>query len=235
VLVGGQAIWLWTELLRRNSTALRQLGPVSSFDVDFFGFYSTAKQLADAFNAVACKPGADDATPSSAKVEIHINGRDVVVDFIDHVLGITDSKKLRRRAVQLDFGPALGIDNLPLTALHPVHCLISRTANCLSPALQRMDQHSITQLRASYHIARRWIVMHLQQNTAGSLKEAKRSIKELFEWARSSPYARRLAKEFPDLSPVNILSEVSQHSNLDSTYVEKTLRAMIRKLTPKTS
>lgn len=230
VLVGGQAIWFWAEYLRRSSTALQRIGPVSSADVDFFGLYPVAKRLAAAFDGVALRPDVDDATPSTAMVTIDVNGHELTIDFIGHVYGVPD-KALRKRALTIDMGAALGGESLPITILHPMHCLFSRAANTLSPAMHRNDEHSVRQLTAAYHIARRWIINNLNSNTKTSKKEAYESLAELFVWARSSEHGKILGNSYPSLNPINILREAAAHQNISKLYAEKTIGPMINRLT----
>lgn len=86
-LVGGQALNLWAEYYA-SAPELALYGPYTSKDIDYFGQREAARKLARQLNGRLRIPRMDDDTPETAQVVATINGAEIQIDFLGHVLGV---------------------------------------------------------------------------------------------------------------------------------------------------
>jgi hypothetical protein len=223
-IVGGQALNIWAE--RYSSVAeLTDFGPYTSKDIDYFGQRDAAAKLAEQIGGRLRIPTMDDATPQSAIVEATIDGHDIEIDFLTHVLGVDDAG-LKKAAVNivLQVCTAEGIGILKVPIMHPFHCLQSRIANVVT--LHRKQDIARRQLEASPIVLREYINEML---TAGDHREATDTLERIFEYLRSDVVGRG-AHRIMKNDPATLLDYFAEDERIDVRYRENTLANMQRQL-----
>ncbi|MBO6862526.1 MAG: hypothetical protein JJ878_07815 [Alphaproteobacteria bacterium] len=212
-IVGGQAANIWANMFAKRNEALGKYGPFTSKDIDFFGTAEDAKRLAELIGATAETPSIDDNTPNSAKVTATIDGVELIIDFVDHVIGIQDNH-LKGRIVTLRLPTAdnTNFQELSIRLMHPIDCLASRVAN--HKQLGRRDATASRQLKAAPHILREYIRSMID---AGEIRKAQRIIKRLTKYIRSDKNGRFIHKLDCD-DPIEILQELENDSRLDHRF-----------------
>lgn len=164
-VVGGQALNIWAEYYSSRTNELSEFAPYTSKDIDYFGPQEAAKKMATALGGKVAFPPIGDSTPSTAIVTVLIDGREILIDFISHVLGIHD-RSLKNGVVEI-VAPLQLVDGevlISIPVMHPLHCLQSRIANALSPATKRRDDTALRQLRAAPIILREYINGAIEDN-----------------------------------------------------------------------
>jgi hypothetical protein len=229
--VGGQALNLWAERYAASVPALSEFGPYTSKDIDYFGHREAAQKLADALNGEVSFPSIDHAaTPSTAMVRATIGGQSVLIDFINGVLGIRRTERLQRDVVELEvpMHRADGSEHrtLLIPVMHPVHCLMSRIANVLSPATRRNDEVALRQLRASPLVVKAYIIEALD---AGDDREATDCLQTIHIYLKADKFGRDAHKHIC-FDPLGIIRDVANHPGFDSRYRELTIANMIREI-----
>jgi hypothetical protein len=136
-VIGGQATNLWAWYYQDKDPALRRDQPLTSRDIDYFGSFKAAENLAAALGGKAIKPTLDDMnTPNSAVVLATINGKPLKIDFLNGVLGVTRRELEQGVAVIEASAEVEGKERrAQIAVLHPVLCLKSRIANMLRSQL----------------------------------------------------------------------------------------------------
>ena len=125
VLIGGQALNFWAEQYADRDEALKEYLPFTSMDVDFLGGIDMSATLHDVWGGKLIRADMDTHTPMIAKLNFQTeDGRPVVVDFLDMILG-PDKIHIRKEA---------GVIKLPnsgktFRVMNPAHCLASRLIN----------------------------------------------------------------------------------------------------------
>lgn len=219
-IVGGQALNIWAE--RYSAVAeLADFGPYTSKDIDYFGQRDAAAKLAEAIGGRLRIPQMDDATPQSAIVEATIDGHEIEIDFLTHVLGVEDAG-LKKAAVNiiLQVKTAEGIDALKVPIMHPFHCLQSRVANVVT--LHRKQDVARRQLEASPIVLREYIAEML---VIGDHREATDTLERIFEYLRSDVVGKGAHKIMKN-DPAIILDHFTQDERIDARYRENTLANM---------
>ena len=88
-VVGGQATNLWAWYYRDREPALQTTEPLTSQDIDYFGTFEVARRFAEAVGGEVRRPSADDMnTPSTAVVIAKLNGKPLIIDFLNDILGV---------------------------------------------------------------------------------------------------------------------------------------------------
>jgi hypothetical protein len=230
-IVGGQALNMWAERYASRVPHLSEFGPFTSKDVDYFGHRQAAQKLADALGGEVDFPSLDDvATPSTAIVRAVIAGRPVLIDFINGVLGIRRTDRLQRDAVELEFPmynqdrPGSGMLLVPV--MHPVHCLMSRIANVLSPATRRNDDVALRQLHAAPLVVEAYIYEALE---AGDDREATDCVQSIHRYLKTDKFGREAHKQV-GFDPLDIIRSAASHPGFDQRYRERTIPNMIHEI-----
>lgn len=155
VLVGGQALAIWSQVYR--ITPPTELSSGISADIDFIGPASAAKALGNALNRSGgnwklhqVDPGG--ATPQTAKLSRTLEDEGCKeIDFLGAIVGI-GTDQARARAVEMtlpDISAAVKI-------IHPLDLLASRLHNLASLPEKRNDQ-GVAQARLAISVARAFI------------------------------------------------------------------------------
>lgn len=227
--MGGQALNIWAE--RYSHVAeLADFGPYTSKDIDYFGQRDAAAKLAKAIGGRLRIPQMNDATPQSAIVEATIDGHDIEIDFLTHVLGVEDAG-LKKAAVNivLQVRTEEGIGTLKVPIMHPFHCLQSRIANIVT--LHRKQDVALRQLEASPIVLREYISEML---AAGDHREATDTLEQIFAYLRSDVVGKGAYRIMKN-DPADILDYFAEDERIDARYREKSLANMRRQIAERRS
>lgn len=226
-VVGGQALNIWAEYYASRSSELSEFAPYTSKDIDYFGHQAAAKKMATALGGRIAFPPVGDSTPSTAIVTALIDGREISIDFISHVLGVLD-RSLKNGVVEI-VAPLQSTDGevlISIPVMHPLHCLQSRIANVLSPATKRRDDTALRQLHAAPIILREYINEAIEDN---DIKEATTCLQELFRYLRSDIHGRQVHRA-TSIDPIFIIKSFANDARLDPRYRRHNVASMIQTL-----
>lgn len=159
ILIGGQALGLWTDQLLSPEQLDDLGGPVTSKDVDFFGTVDLARDLARVLRGRIEIPDADHLnTPEAAIVLYERDGRTVQIDILGRLAGLSNAE-VQEGWVELPFGS--GDDEVIIRVIAPMEILRSRISNIIT--LKRRDPSAIRQLRLSPHVVEAYIHQQLDR------------------------------------------------------------------------
>lgn len=101
LIVGGQAVALWTRIyageLRRVDKGMLAV----SKDLDFHGTRADARELGKKLQTAPLFAGMDEATPSIAVMTAKVGARKFGIDIINNVLGV-DHRSLKKLTIQVE-------------------------------------------------------------------------------------------------------------------------------------
>jgi hypothetical protein len=123
VIIGGQAINLWSERYQKEEPPWLALRPYTSIDVDLLGNQSDARICAQGTKGELELPDDPAHTPNIAKVRCRNPAIDI--DILHTVNGLSTAEALQT-AVSLRHG------NVQLRVLHPILCIESKTVNLIT-------------------------------------------------------------------------------------------------------
>lgn len=219
VLVGGQSIVIWSHYYAHSPEFLEADIPVTTKDVDFLGSAKRAKEVAAAVNARIAVPLIDDATPSSAVLDLGCKGSaEERVDFVDYVKGPGDA--VRREAISIEVqlpDDAPGTKTL-VRVMHPLHCLQSKLENRIS--LGRSGLSAQTQLEATTPILREFVSDMLERRADARSLEARMAVATLDAlgvYLRRHPTGRQ-ADRFMERDPLSILHYFSDDGRIPAQF-----------------
>lgn len=165
VLVGGQAVALWTHFLRERSQEIAAFAPLASKDIDFEGSARSVRQAADLLAARMRLASIDDHTPNTGIVLfLDADGVEREIDFIDQPLGLR-ARDIRDTAVKMIVPSDEAGHEVPVWVMHPERCMESRIYN--AKVLGKTDPLAMRQLRASIACAREWSRYLLDEDPSG--------------------------------------------------------------------
>lgn len=124
VIVGGQAINLWSEIYEKDEEPWRSLRPFTSRDLDALGSATALVECARRTHGQALFPEAGQKTVNTGKLTVRIGGRPVEADFLSEVKGL-NNQEIRQTAKLITWR------KLRLRVLHPILCVESKTINLL--------------------------------------------------------------------------------------------------------
>lgn len=158
VLVGGQAVNLWSEFYLAQGRAPELLAdaPFTSKDIDFCGSHEAARLFAARVRQGRAKLATlDDATPNVGVVLfVDDGGHERVVDFLGAPFGMK-AREVERNSVRLDVLDDAGVSTgTTYRVMHPVDCLESRVHNVAGLADAYDTPRGRRQLHASVICAR---------------------------------------------------------------------------------
>lgn len=229
VLIGGQALYLWS---LRYPTRLPPFeeAHLTSKDLDYVRRVGKSIELlVDAWRAKGMKKaGADDPhTPHEALVYfVDVDDKDVVVDLMDSVLGVS-------RSEVLDKADRIDIGDTPIWLMNPIHCLFSRVANAFGRGLgEERYAREVVRIRAAIDICRGWLNEGLDDGmNRGDVQSAVRAVNYLVRYCRTSKareVARRTEINVADALP--LAHACWGRSRKLSLYRERTLLPVYEKL-----
>lgn len=184
--------------------------------------------MAAALGGEVRRATADDMnTPNTAVVLATFNGKKLVIDFLNGVIGVSrreleDGVAVIEVSAQID-----GIEHrAQIAVLHPILCLKSRVANMLHPGLMRRDQFAWKQLHAIIAVVRLYIDDALRD---GDWQEAKECLSDVFEYLRSNPFGKAAKREL-GVDILDILKHFQNDERIDGRYRKMTLSNMIERI-----
>ena len=227
LVVGGQSIFIWSEMYAAKSDWLANNTPTSG-DIDFMRNDKASQNLAAHYQVPLIKPKGDDSTVSDARVNVPLNGRHVIVDFMRSVYGVAD-KELEKRAVVIDLGVSSGDGKtLAFRIMHPFDCLVSRLSNVNGP-MRRIDSHSRTQTEASLHVLKCHIDTLIED---GKPNEACKYLQALEYVVKNNHLGKNSHRLFgKTVDPIALLTSFLDDGRLHPKWREKTLGPIIERLT----
>lgn len=155
VLVGGQALALWSQIY--HVVPPHELSGGISADIDFIGSLSAAKTVGRALNRSggswklhAVGPG--DATPPTAKLSLTVQGEGYKeIDFLGAIVGV-NTDQVKTRAVEMQVrGLSRGVK-----IIHPLDLLASRLHN-LADIPEKREPQGVAQGRLAIAVVRAFI------------------------------------------------------------------------------
>ncbi|MGB6487411.1 MAG: hypothetical protein WBE91_11050 [Steroidobacteraceae bacterium] len=155
VLVGGQALALWSQIYQVLPP--NELSGGISADIDFIGSVSAAKAVGQALNRGGGswklhEVDADDATPQAAKLSLTVQGEGYKeIDFLWAIVGV-NTDQVKTRAVEMRL-PGL---SRSVKIIHPLDLLASRLHN-LADIPEKRDAQGVAQGRLAISVARAFI------------------------------------------------------------------------------
>lgn len=223
-LVGGQALNFWAEYYSR-APELVEYAPYTSKDIDYFGRRKAAQKLADALGGRAIFPDPDYQTPQTAIVKATFAGHDLVIDFLDFVIGVK-SDSLERQAVEIVVPIRAGEEQgeLRIPVMHPLHCLQSRAANVMT--LRRTDDATMRQLGAAPIILREYVADLLAD---GDVQEAQATLQALFQYLRSDTHGREV-HQHSRRDPLLVIEAFADDERFPELYRQHNIRSMLNEL-----
>lgn len=211
IIVGGQAISLWSHLYEGADSELDGL-EVTSKDLDFYHNKDAEIALAESLEEGKLKvPTGDDHTPCAAVVTGKLGNRTVVVDFLSQVKGVTDESLLKN---SITYGDPEDPEGLFITLMHPVDCVRSRLSNI--NILRRHDAHSVKQAIASIRILDCFVEDQLSQNSDLGRRNALDALRALEKIIEKQHIGRTTDTVFGlALRPDRILEKYVNDTRLD--------------------
>lgn len=153
VLVGGQALGIWVDLLLAPDIIDKLGGPVTSKDVDFFGNVDLAHELAHHLGGRVCRPDADHVTTPEAAIVLYERGnKSYQIDILGRLAGLTEAE-VRNGWIELPYGD--GGDEVVVRVMAPFEVLLSRIANIV--ILGRNSPNALRQLHIATHVVEAYI------------------------------------------------------------------------------
>ena len=147
VVVGGQAVNLWSEKFRTASAEWTELQPFASHDLDCLGGSIDAAEAARALGVEAefYDPFSRTAIPNSGSLNVPLGDRQLLVHFLHTVIG-ANRDEVRRTARMLPW------QGRQLPVMHPLLCLESKL-DCLFSLDQsrRQDLKHVKLARLATH------------------------------------------------------------------------------------
>jgi hypothetical protein len=168
-------------------------------------------------------PAPDDPTPNAAVVVAKIGGRQITIDFMDAVLGVSD-KNLCSRYVRIAWRSPASNEDINILLMHPLDCVASRLSNINT--LHRTSELSLKQMEASVAVLRLFIKELLDE---GKFREAQDTLMELFYVIRRQHIGKDTHTKF-GINLVLVLEHFLEDARLDQRWRNLTLRKSIERL-----
>jgi hypothetical protein len=222
VVVGGQALVLWSRLFLDRVPQIADIYSLSSEDIDVYGTASDAKTFAKLLeNAELHIPPRWDNSPNVAVVTGTIGSHPVRIDFLRSILGV-EHRSIKENYVTLTKDTPAGPLNISL--LHPLDCLRSRLSNIND--LHREGIHSISSAKAAMIIVDVFIDQLLEE---GQTRKAQAMLASLYYIARDRCIDKAAGIKF-GLNPIYILQKFRLDTRLDARWRSHQIASAIRRL-----
>ncbi len=186
VLVGGQAVAIWTAYLHRRLTD-RLIAQVVSSDLDFLGNADDVQRAGKLLEGtVRVSRWEDRTTLAGVAMFLDSDGHERRLDFMTSVYGMK-SEDVRNTAIEID----LFIDEnrqLPIWVMHPERCMESRVHNSELP--NKQTDLAWRQLRASILCARAFSQFLLDERGDAAVRDVLNLNERIFRFAEEDRSAR---------------------------------------------
>lgn len=228
ILVGGQAINAWAEVLGVASENEEGLyGAALSDDIDFLGLAPAAIKLARAIGGRVKVAGMDHHAPNAAVVTFDFDGETNTIDVLHSLQGFSQDEldEVRMWAATPEMPGAL---ESKLRVMHPLHCLQAQLANVYG-VLNRREREdgkrNANRVRLLVEITRRTVDGYIAR---GDPDSARLMIERLYALARSGPAIRARA-----VDDIDVIDGHSRDGSLGADFLTKRLPRLERYLRTK--
>ena len=185
VLVGGQAVAIWTSHLQdRIEGVLAEV--IASRDIDLLGNASDLRKAGELLGGRVRVAGWDDHTPlTGVAIFLDDDGHERRLDVLESVYGLS-SEDLRNTAIEID----LLVDDgqVRVWVMHPERCMESRVHNSALP--NKQTDLAWRQLRASILCARAFSQLLLDERGDAAVRDVLNLNERVFRFAQERPSAR---------------------------------------------
>jgi hypothetical protein len=187
VLVGGQAVSIWTGQLQHLLDGRLTPAQVISGDIDFLGNAADVQLAADLLGGRARLAKWEDRTTlAGVAIFLDSDGHERRLDFLKSPYGM-DSDDVRNTAIEIELDlPA--VQHVPIWVMHPERCMESRVHNSALP--NKQTDLAWRQLRASILCARAFSQLLLDERGDAAVRDVLNLNERVFRFAQERPSAR---------------------------------------------
>jgi hypothetical protein len=150
VIIGGQAVNLWSERYEKPEPPWADLKPFTSVDLDLLGGRRDVLAAAELLKTAPRLPRPDEHTVNAGKLVVPLAGGELEIDFVHTANGINTQEAF-------ETAPTLTYRDLRLRVLHPVLCLESKTVNLATLPQDGECRQDLKHLRLSIANAREYL------------------------------------------------------------------------------
>ncbi len=185
VLVGGQAVAIWTShLQQRIEGVLAEF--VASRDIDLLGNASDLRQAGELLGGRVRVAGWDDHTPlTGVAIFLDDEGRERRLDVLEIVYGMK-SEDIRNTAIEVDL--LVNDRQVPVWVMHPERCMESRVHNSALP--NKQTDLAWRQLGVSILCARAFSQLLLDERGEAAVRDVLKLNERIFRFAQQVRSAR---------------------------------------------
>jgi hypothetical protein len=202
-LVGGQAVAWWAQQYFPSDK------PVTSCDIDFWGFKENLMELARALGQKPILPHQYEMTIWVGGIQISLKGEKTVVDFINTVPGL-DSFNAEKASVRQLFEN--GTHRKEFLVLSPISLVLAKLYAL--KAFDQAERQDELHLKVSLKTANRFIGQLLRE---GEVKQVLFNVERLIAASQNKPYRRletQYGFEVTSAIPLNKITEAATDGTL---------------------
>ena len=187
VLIGGQAVAIWTAHLESRLTDGLVPAHVVSGDIDFLGNGDDAQRAATMLGGrVRLAKWEDRTTLAGVAMFLDSEGHERRLDFLQSAYGM-NSEDIKKTAIELDL--LVGKDQqVRVWVMHPERCMESRVHNSVLP--KKQTDLAWRQLRASIPCARAFSQLLLDERGEAAIRDVLKLNERIFRFAQEDRCSR---------------------------------------------
>lgn len=187
VLVGGQAVAIWTAYLQSRLADGLIGGQVVSGDIDFLGKAEDVRLAGKLLGGqIQLAKWEDRTTLAGVAIFLDSDGHERRLDFLQSAYGMS-SEDVRNTAIEVDL--LLGEDRrVHVWVMHPERCMESRVHNSALP--NKQTDLAWRQLRASILCARAFSQLLLDERGEAAIRDVLNLNERIFRFAQENRCAR---------------------------------------------
>lgn len=159
VVIGGQAVNLWSERYGKPEPPWSMLKPFTSIDLDLLGGRREVLEVAQLLKTNPSLPRPDDNTVNAGKLSVSLAGGELEIDFVHTANGINTQEAF-------ETAPTLTYHDVCLRLLHPVLCVESKTVNLATLPQDSGWRQDLKHLRLSLANTREYLAELTLQDTS---------------------------------------------------------------------
>jgi hypothetical protein len=169
IVIGGQAVNLWSERYRKSEPPWSELQPFTSIDLDLLGSRRDVLAVAELLRVAPMLPGPKENTVNAGKLVVPTAVGELEIDVVHTANGINTQEAF-------ETAPTLAFEDMRLRLLHPVLCIESKTVNLATLPQDSDYRQDLKHLRLSIANAREYLAeLTLEgRNPAALVRWAKR-------------------------------------------------------------
>ena len=204
VVVGGQAVNLWSEKYRTTSVEWEELQPFASHDLDCLGGSVDARRAAHSLGVEAefYDPFSRIPIPNSGSLTVPLGDRDLLIHFLHTIIG-ANRDEVRRTARMLPW------HGRELPVMHPLLCLESKL-DCLF-SLNQSGRQDLKHVKLARLMTRDFFRERVEQNLVRDVLTGC----ERIAWLAMSEYGLRAwmqhAIECERAIPIDAIQAAAEH------------------------